>query len=140
LEDLRTERLTLVALTPELARAAMEDRAKLERMLGARVPEARPGADFATMLPRIARGVEQIGVERKRLTVYTVDRNLIGETEFHGPPDRAGTVEVGYSIVPDYRGRGFASEATRTLIEHAFDRSGTYAGSPPSASTTTTPR
>jgi [ribosomal protein S5]-alanine N-acetyltransferase len=109
-------------------------------MLGARSPEAWPRADCATMLPRIARGVEQIGVERKRLTVYTVDRNLIGETEFHGPPDRAGTVEVGYSIVPDYRGRGFASEATRTLIEHAFDRSDTYAGSPPSASTTTTPR
>jgi hypothetical protein len=55
LEDLRTERLTLVALTPELAQAALEDRAKLGRMLGARVPEARPGADFATMLPRIAR-------------------------------------------------------------------------------------
>ena len=56
---MHTERLTLVALTPELALAAMEDRAKLERMLEAHVPEAWQGADFATMLPRIARGVEQ---------------------------------------------------------------------------------
>jgi ribosomal-protein-alanine N-acetyltransferase len=124
LEDLRTERLTLVALTPELARAAIEDRAKLERLLGARVPEAWPGSDFATMLPRIARGVEQTGVELTRLIVHTADRTLIGETGFHGPPDTAGAVEVGFSIVPDYRGRGFASEATRALIEHAFDRSG----------------
>ena len=140
MESLRTERLTLVALTPELAQLALEDRAKLELMLGVRVPETWPGADFATILPRIARGVEQTGVEPTRLIVHTEDRTLIGETEFHGPPDRAGTVEVGYSIVPDYRGRGLASEATRTLIEHAFDRSDTYAGSPPSASTTTTPR
>ena len=106
MEDLRTERLTLVALAPELARAAMEDRASLERMLGAHVPEAWPGA------------------EPTRLIVHTADGVLIGETGFHGPPDGSGTVEVGYSIVPNYRGRGFASEATRVLIERAFERSG----------------
>jgi ribosomal-protein-alanine N-acetyltransferase len=82
------------------------------------------GADFATMLPRIARGVEQSGVEQTRLIVHTADNTLIGETGFHGSPDGSGTVEVGYSIVPDYRGRGFASEATRALIERAFERPG----------------
>ena len=126
MEDLHTERLTLVALTSELALAAMEDRAKLERMLEAHVPEAWPGADFATMLPRIARGGEQTspGAETTHLIIHTADRTTIGETGFHGPPDRSGTVEVGYSIVPGYRGRGFAYEATRTLIERAFERPG----------------
>jgi ribosomal-protein-alanine N-acetyltransferase len=33
---------------------------------------------------------------------------------------------VGYSIVPNYRGRGFASEATRALIERAFERPGIH--------------
>jgi hypothetical protein len=56
-EVLRTERLVLVALMPELARVALarvalEDRPKLGRMLGARVSETWPGADFARMLPR----------------------------------------------------------------------------------------
>jgi ribosomal-protein-alanine N-acetyltransferase len=51
-----------------------------------------------------------------------VDRTPIGETSFHGPPDESGTVEVGYSIVPDYRGQGFALEATRALIDEAFAR------------------
>ena len=126
MEDLRTERLTLVALTPELARAAMEDRASLERMLGAHVPEAWPGADFATILPRIARGIERTSPETEptRLIIHSAVRTLIGETGFHGPPDGSGTVEVGYSIVLTYRGRGFASEATRVLIERAFERSG----------------
>ena len=123
-EALRTERLVLVALTPELARAALEDRAKLGRMLGAHVPETWPGADFARILPRLARSAEQVspGAEPTRLVVHAADGALIGETGFHGPPDGSGTVEVGYSIVPAYRGRGLASEATRALIQHALSR------------------
>lgn len=123
---MRTERLTLVALTPDLARVALEDRAELGRMLHARVPQTWPGADFASMLPRIARGAEldPPGSEPTRLIIHTMDRALIGETGFHGPPDGSGTVEVGYSIIPDYRGRGFAFEATRALIDRAFERPG----------------
>jgi RimJ/RimL family protein N-acetyltransferase len=30
---------------------------------------------------------------------------VIGDIGFHGPPDEAGTVEIGYSIVERYRGR-----------------------------------
>jgi ribosomal-protein-alanine N-acetyltransferase len=123
---LRTERLALVTLTPELARAALEDRAKLGRILGARVPETWPGADFARMLPRIARGSEDVapGAGLTRLIVHAADETLIGETGFHGPPDASGTVEVGYSIVPAYRGLGFAVEATRALIRDSLTRPG----------------
>ena len=101
-EALRTERLVLVALTPELARAALEDKAQLGRILGARVPETRPGADFAVMPPRVARGSEEASsrAEPNRLIVQVADGTLIGQTGFHGPPDGSGTVEVGYSIVP----------------------------------------
>jgi ribosomal-protein-alanine N-acetyltransferase len=125
-EALRTERLVPVALTPELARAALEDKAQLGRLLGARVPETWPGADFAIMLPRIARGSEEAssGAELTRLVVHAADGTLIGETGFHGPPDGSGTVEVGYSIVPAYRGRGFAAEATRALNQHVLARPG----------------
>jgi ribosomal-protein-alanine N-acetyltransferase len=125
-QALRTERLTLVALTPELTRAALEDRAKLEHILGARVPQTWPGADFARMLPRIARGSEEVspGAALTRLIVHAADETLVGETGFHGPPDASGTVEVGYSIVPAYRGRGLGTEATRALIRDALARPG----------------
>ncbi len=61
---------------------------------------------------------------RRASSSHTADRTLIGETGFHGPPDGSGTVEVGYSIVPDYRGRRFASEAAPAPIERAFERPG----------------
>ena len=123
-QPLRTGRLVLVALTPELARTALEDRPKLGLLLGARVPETWPGADFARMLPRIAQGVEAAspGAEPTRLVVHAADKTHIGETEFHGPPDGSGTVELGYSIVPTYRGCGLATEATRVLIEASLQR------------------
>jgi ribosomal-protein-alanine N-acetyltransferase len=124
-EVLRTERLVLVALTPELARAALEDKAQLGRILGARVPETRPGADFAIMLSRIAGDQRRLHREPSPPASSSTRRMaLIGETGFHGPPDGPGTVEVGYSIVPAYRGRGFAAEATRALIQHALARPG----------------
>jgi ribosomal-protein-alanine N-acetyltransferase len=114
----------LVALTPELARAALEDRAKLGGMIGAHVPESWPGADFARMLPCLARR-RGAGLIRSRTNPPRRPRGgraLIGETGFHGPPNGRGTIEVGYSIIPAYRGRRFATEATRALIGAALAR------------------
>ena len=39
-----------------------------------------------------------------------------GAGGFKGRPDETGTVEVGYSVLDDYRSRGIASEATEALI------------------------
>ena len=55
-KNVRTDRLTLVTVTPYLARVALEDRAKLGLMLEARVPITWPGADFARMLEHLAVG------------------------------------------------------------------------------------
>ena len=55
-----------------------------------------------------------------RLFVHTKDSALIGEGGYKGAPDKEGMVEIGYAIVPEYRRRGFASEAARGLASHAF--------------------
>jgi [ribosomal protein S5]-alanine N-acetyltransferase len=127
-EKLETERLELVPLTPKLARMALEDREQLGRCLGARVPPVWPGAAFTSMLPLLASGFEEPSDASPplptRLVVHREDVVLVGETGFHGPPDRDGTVEVGYSIVPEYRGKGIALEATRELVRDAILRGG----------------
>jgi RimJ/RimL family protein N-acetyltransferase len=43
----------------------------------------------------------------------------VGRAGFHGPPDAAGMVEVGYSIDPAYRRQGHARAALRALLERA---------------------
>lgn len=47
---------------------------------------------------------------------------VIGDIGFHGPPDETGTVEIGYGIVEQYRGRGLAGEAAVAVCGLAWSR------------------
>jgi RimJ/RimL family protein N-acetyltransferase len=40
---------------------------------------------------------------------------VIGDVGFVGPPGEDGVVEIGFSVIPSYRGRGIATEAVRAL-------------------------
>ena len=50
------------------------------------------------------------------------DGAVIGDIGFHHPPDELGEVSVGFGIVPEARGRGYAVEALRTLLDWALAR------------------
>jgi RimJ/RimL family protein N-acetyltransferase len=43
----------------------------------------------------------------------------VGHGGFHGPPDESGMVEIGYSVDPAYRGRGYAKAIVRELLRMA---------------------
>jgi RimJ/RimL family protein N-acetyltransferase len=47
-------------------------------------------------------------------------RTLVGTCGFKGPPDEAGCVELGYSVLEQFQRRGLASEAVTAMIEAAF--------------------
>ena len=43
----------------------------------------------------------------------------VGRAGYHGPPDSAGMIEIGYAVDPIYRRKGFARAALVTLLERA---------------------
>jgi RimJ/RimL family protein N-acetyltransferase len=43
----------------------------------------------------------------------------VGRAGFHGPPDDAGMVEIGYAIDPAYRRQGYARAALTALLDRA---------------------
>ena len=43
----------------------------------------------------------------------------VGRAGYHGPPDDAGTVEIGYAVDPAYRRRGYARAALEALLRRA---------------------
>ena len=47
------------------------------------------------------------------------DGHAIGGVGFHGVPDDQGQVTIGYGLIPAMRGKGYASEALRALLEIA---------------------
>ena len=44
---------------------------------------------------------------------------VVGHGGFHGPPDENGTVEVAYSVDPQFRRRGYARAILAALLERA---------------------
>jgi ribosomal-protein-alanine N-acetyltransferase len=47
--------------------------------------------------------------------------SVIGSGGFKGPPDSAGMVEIAYGIVPEFQGRGYATEVARALVGYALE-------------------
>ncbi len=52
------------------------------------------------------------------------DRPAIGHINFHGPPNEHGVPEVGYGLLPEFRGKGYAIEAVRGLFDWARTEQG----------------
>lgn len=46
---------------------------------------------------------------------------VVGKAGYHGPPDPAGMVEVGYAVVLELRRRGYARAALRRLLDRAAE-------------------
>jgi [ribosomal protein S5]-alanine N-acetyltransferase len=123
---LETKRLQHIPFSLDLKKAALNDRARLVEMLGVYVPEHWPGPDLAEALPFFIENMERAPSEPTWdwIAIHTLDQAVIGDIGFMGVPDQEGVVEVGYSIVPEYRNQGYATEMARGLIAWAFQEKG----------------
>lgn len=54
-----------------------------------------------------------------RAVVSEPDGAVVGDAGFHGPPDEAGMVKVGYTVVPGYRRQGYARAILTALLTRA---------------------
>ena len=119
-----TERLELIPVTPEIARAAIAGNTALKAVLKAEVPAGWPPlyndpASFQHVLDQLAKGSEQSGWWLY-LVVLRAGPVLIGTVGYKGPPSSDGTVELGYGIVTEYQRKGYATEAVKGLVSHAL--------------------
>ncbi|AMW11223.1 acetyltransferase [Streptomyces qaidamensis] len=119
---LDTERLTLEGVTP----AAATDLSTVgdggfEWIEGGPVEGTRVGAGL------VYKQYED-GTHRPEWGMYVLvrreDGRALGAMGFHGVPDAAGRVEIGYDLVEGARGHGYATEALRTLSARALKRDG----------------
>jgi RimJ/RimL family protein N-acetyltransferase len=121
-------RTTLVACTLPLIRAEIGDLDEFSRLLGAEVarPWPPPLNDEQSQRWILARLESDPDAALWTLWYIELKRGpgerplLIGSAGFKGPPTEVGTVEIGYSIVEEYQGRGIGTEVVAALVAHAF--------------------
>jgi nitronate monooxygenase len=116
-----TPAIGLLSVTAEMIDGAIADSSRLSRLLNAAI--APNWVAFPESLPYVKNKLAEDSGWEEWGTVFFVlqePRTLIGMGGFMGAPSPDGTVEIGYSIAPDFRGRGLATAAARQLILRAF--------------------
>ncbi|GAC1619399.1 MAG: GNAT family N-acetyltransferase [Ktedonobacteraceae bacterium] len=124
MQTLETKRLAFIPFSLDLMKATMTDKARLEEMLEVAIPDSWPGPDLAEALPFFVKNMQREPSGRiwNGLIISKTDAVLIGDMGFMGGPDEEGAVEIGYSIVPEYRNQGYATEMASFLIHWALQQ------------------
>jgi ribosomal-protein-alanine N-acetyltransferase len=124
----RTARLELIAATLDLVQAEIAGPDALGALLGVRVPASWPPGEydqealqfFTAVL--VSGGPAAIGwYNWYAISLDAEGRRqaLVAGAGYLGPP-ADGVVEIGYSVVPEARGRGFATEIVEALTLRAL--------------------
>ena len=125
-EEIRTQRLALIALTPECVRAEQAAEGNfhlLSQIIGCTIHSEWPPQHWEPhvlvfILDQFAAHPSQIGWHRYVALIEPDGaRTLIGCLGAFAK-DPFTTCEIGYGILPSFEGRGYATEGTRALIDH----------------------
>jgi RimJ/RimL family protein N-acetyltransferase len=127
---IETARLKLIPATVALARAEIGDRAEFARRLEASVPDNRPPETAADALPLFLSWLEAAPDRVGWFGWYALAAAggaaapvLVGGGGFLGPPND-GAAQIGYSVLPQFQRRGYATELVTGLVRWAFGQPG----------------
>ena len=124
----QTPRLLILAASRALLTAELHKPQYFPVLLGAALPIDWPPGDYDReameyFLERLTAGGREAagwyGWYALRKAEGDTPRTLVGSGGFMGPPDAAGTAEIGYSIAADWRGQGLGTELVNGLVQQA---------------------
>lgn len=125
LRVIESRRMTLVAATAELVTADLEGGDVFSKAIGAQVPENWPPELYESTAMRWSLQQLEDPAEQGWSFWYLLSKTnepaqVMGICGFKGKPDESGTVEIGYSVLRQFREQGYATEAVARLIVWAF--------------------
>jgi RimJ/RimL family protein N-acetyltransferase len=127
---MRTARLDLVAARLEHLTAELESPQRLANLLDAEVLPSWPPGEYdrhalSFFHSRVQEGGDAVAVWYAWYAIRRATDHhaaiLVACGGYFGPPLGDGTVEIGYSVVPEWRRHGYATELVQALTRRAFD-------------------
>jgi RimJ/RimL family protein N-acetyltransferase len=124
----QTPRLLMLAASRALLTAELHKPQYFPVLLGAALPASWPPGDYDReamqyFLERLTVGGREAAGWYNWYALRKAEgdtpRTLVGSGGFMGPPDAAGTAEIGYSIADEWRGQGLGIELVSGLVQQA---------------------
>ena len=120
--DLYSKRLRFINSTPEILNKILEGNDALAEYLQINVPEKWTefgDAPFKYAIKQLKRDPDS-APWWSWLPVLIDENLLIGNCGYKGRP-KDGIVEIGYEVIPEFRGIGLATEIAAVLVDNAFN-------------------
>jgi len=123
--NIQTSRLVLVALLPEEIEALIAgDLARFAALSGFRFPPDNPTIGDLPWHLKAIQADERHLAWRIRVIVERSSKMVVGSINLKRPPSDAGDAEIGWGLIENVRGKGYATEASAAVIRWAQQQPG----------------
>jgi len=124
-KTIQTQRLNLIPLTPDQLQLFLTDLHQLEDDVGFAIDRDNDNETVRRAINiKISKMTNADPAQHAWLTYWLIvfaDKSMgVGMAGFKGIPNQRGEVEIGYGLAPQFRRRGFTTEAVEALIKWAF--------------------
>lgn len=123
IDKLQTERLILVPFTTQICKNLIHNYFSDLYNMGLKKGKSWPDDDVLETLPKIINNLSLVeaptGFE-SWMIIKNETLEIIGDLGFKGFNYEKGNIDIGYGIIKEERGNGYAEEATKALIKWAF--------------------
>lgn len=123
IDKLQTERLILIPFTKQICKNLINEDYSDLFQLGLKKGKSWPDDDVLETLPKILTNLSLVeaptGFE-SWMIIKNDTLEIIGDLGFKGFNYEKGNIDIGYGIIKEERGNGYAEEATKMLIKWAF--------------------
>lgn len=125
INQLETERLILIPFTQDICENILYNDYELLYKQGYKRGKSWPDLDMMDTIPKIIGNLsinDYVTGFESWLIIRKDTQEIIGDVGYKGYNFEFQNIDIGYGIITEERGKGFAEEATRELIRWAFSQ------------------
>ena len=125
IDKLQTERLILIPFTTQICKNLIHNNFTDLQTIGLKKGKSWPDEDVLETLPKILTNLSLVEAPTGFESWMIIKKDtfeIIGDLGFKGFNYEKENIDIGYGVIKEERGNGYAEEATKTLIKWAFNQ------------------